>query len=221
MIFPPHLSEESFEAFARDHARANQAVERLLEREKIPRGNPERIRTWAQRFYEERSIQAIPLPGHRNVWSSFGQTLRNNLVAKHQNTQAPRAWLNQIEPFLEGWSPEGETRIVHADLHPGNLLFQEMPSGWVLTGVVDFADAVRAPVFYDLAAPSLYLAEGDLEVTQNLALGMLGARCEVHVLFRWILLHQFSGLMWCLSEAEMENEEGTLSELAGVLLGDV
>lgn len=173
---------------------------------------------WVQAFYRDASVQAAQVPAGRRSWEATWTWLHQGMVEKHRRSGASQAWLERLGPALEGWTSRGTPRLVHADLHPGNLLFRESEQGWVLTGVVDFADATWAPPLYDLAAPALFLSQGDAVILDLLAEAFDGAPCGVAEAWRWILLHQFSGLGWCVKESGL-GEEGSMEALARALLG--
>jgi hygromycin-B 7''-O-kinase len=175
---------------------------------------------WMRRFHSDPGVQSVGLPGEWGDWARVGDRLRREVVARHERRGAPGPWLARVEPFMEGWRGAGEPLLVHADLHPGNLMLTERGGRWALSGVLDFADALRAPPAYDLGAPLVYMAGGDAELTRALVEAALGPDHghTTRSLWRWILTHRFSNLGAYVRGA---GEAGSMEELAEALLGAV
>ena len=115
---------------------------------------------WMRRFHNDEGVQALRLGESREGWAEALAELSSGVVAKHRRREASERWLERLGPYMASWSPEDETRLIHADLHPGNLMLGRDGEGaWALTGVLDFADTLRAPVGYDLGAPLVHLAQ--------------------------------------------------------------
>jgi len=162
----------------------------------------ERLGAWMRASHEDPLIQAVALPGRWMDWARTQSELRAKLIATHQRSGTPPEWLEQLEPFMEDWNPVSESPVIHADLHPGNLRFEQRSGRWTLCGILDFADALCAPALYDMAAPLVFMAEGDAELTRILAREVLGMNVPGRLLWQWILLHRFSNLAYYLERAK-------------------
>jgi len=51
--------------------------------------------------------------------------------------------------------------LCDGDLHEANVLVQRVPSGWVVTGVLDVAGAIAADPLFDLARTDYWSTRGD------------------------------------------------------------
>ncbi len=156
---------------------------------------------WMRRFHNDEGVQALRLGESREGWAEALAELSSGVVAKHRRREASERWLERLGPYMASWSPEDETRLIHADLHPGNLMLGRDGEGaWALTGVLDFADTLRAPVGYDLGAPLVHLAGGDAVAVEALLSATYGGAPPpaADELWRWILLHRFSSLAYCV-----------------------
>ncbi len=176
---------------------------------------------WMRRFHHDSGVQAVRVPERPDKIPG----LRAQVCQTHRRRGATEGWLAQIESFLGEWRPEDARHIVHADLHPGNLMLQEVEGGWRLTGILDFADTWSAPLAYDLGAPLVYMAGGDAGLTRALLDGVYAGEWthSTRALFSWVLIHQFSSLSWYVSMLKRwgEPEPETLDALAIALLGDL
>ena len=62
-------------------------------------------------------------------------------------SRAPAAWVELHEELLRSLPPGGTPRLVHRDLHPGNVLFHRGK----LSGIVDWTNPRRGPVEVDVS----------------------------------------------------------------------
>ncbi len=154
---------------------------------------------WIAASHASAPLQALPLSPLRGDWPTRQRWLREGLVARQARYGASALWLDQIAPYLSDWAPiDSPTTIQHADLHTGNLMVRQAQGRWRLSGLLDFADARRAPALYDIASPLVSLARGDAQLVRALleaALGEDAARAlDARVVGQWVLLHEFSHL---------------------------
>ena len=153
---------------------------------------------WIAASHASATLQSLALSPLRDDWPKRQRWLREGLVARQARYGAQALWLDQIDPYLSDWAPiDAPTTIQHADLHTGNLMLHQAQGRWRLSGLLDFADALRAPPLYDIASPLVSLARGDAQLTRALleaALGDAASELEARAMGHWVLLHEFSHL---------------------------
>lgn len=136
------------------------------------------------------------------------------------------AWLDQIAAFLDAALPGLKTPcpavILHADLNPEHLFCQETASGWKVTGMIDFADAMVGHPYYEWVRPGYTLHfEPVLLRAMFSAAGILPAQPDPafnRSLLAFTFLHTFSNLPEML-EMFSPDPPADLDSLQSVLWG--
>ena len=173
---------------------------------------------WMRRFHADPRVQSVALPGDWGDWSRVGGRLRREVVARQRKTNPPAEWLERLEPYLSDWRDTGAPCLVHADLHPGNLMLTRRDGRWSLSGVIDFADTLRAPPSYDLGAPLVYMSGGDAALTRALVDAALGSQHghTTRSLWQWVLMHRFANLRAFAAGA---GDAASMEEMGEAFLG--
>lgn len=58
----------------------------------------------------------------------------------------------------------GPTKLIHADLNHEHLMLEEINNDWRITGVLDFADSMNAPVEMEFILPIISFFKGKAEL---------------------------------------------------------
>jgi hygromycin-B 7''-O-kinase len=102
------------------------------------------------------ALHRVPTPeGLPNAWAQFELPMQR-VLDKHRREHAPPAWLGEIAAALRD-EPEldGPTVLLHGDVHPEHLMLGDDGR---LCGLFDFADCMRGPAEYDVAATACLMA---------------------------------------------------------------
>lgn len=179
----------------------------------------EQLSDWMAEFRNSAGVQGVALERPER-WGALQAELRAGVADKHRARGLTESWLQQLPDFYRDWEPVDEVSVIHADLHDMNILVTEGADGWELSGVFDFADAMRAPLLYELAAPLLYVARGARQEVESLCMRTLGEVPESRVLLQWALLHRFSNLQYYLDHFDYIAEDVvSLEEVARAVAG--
>jgi hygromycin-B 7''-O-kinase len=138
------------------------------------------------------------------------------------------AWLEQIPRFLAATTLPRPARevLLHTEIMRAHLFAQRGPSGWSLSGLVDFEPAMVGDPEYEFAAVGLFLSCGDGPALRALLLAYgyhpadLGPALQRRFL-AYALLHRYSNLRWYLERRPLPAAT-TLDDLAAAwwALGD-
>lgn len=116
------------------------------------------------------AIRAVPLAGYEREFGPWERYLAGILASPataHRERGVSPEWVVRIESFLGGEGSEraawlkdgmGEPGFTHADLNAAHVLFDDAGS---VAGIIDFADAMRAPPEVELLLPCLDYFRGD------------------------------------------------------------
>jgi len=136
-------------------------------------------------------------------WDGFLDDRARRIVELQRTHKTPEHWLERLPDYVAARMPllARPTRkvLLHADLHCDHVFLEEKPSGWEVSGLIDFADCRLGGAEYEFAAPGVWIVrdlprprrelllaygygESDLDET-------LAARLGVHM-----ILHEFFSL---------------------------
>ena len=151
------------------------------------------------------ALQAVPIEPFRAIldtWPGSWDTQISACLARQREDAIPAHWLNPIAAFLGSTLPALRApfhpAVLHADLNPEHLFCQASPTGWEVSGMIDFADAMLGHPFYEWVRPCytfqfepdllgvMFSSAGLSSPTQNSALSQS--------LLAMIFLHRFFGL---------------------------
>ncbi len=141
-------------------------------------------------------------------WPAFiadqARTFAERQVAKGAPkglAEACGAWLS--DQAAEVAAP-GRTVVLHCDFTGEHPIVQRRGDGWVLTGLVDFADGMLGRPEYEFGSPSVYLTALRRDETREM---LKGAGYPAAALTRdlsrrlaaFTMLHRFFNLKWTLA----------------------
>ncbi len=127
-------------------------------------------------------------------WQDYIRGLIASCLARHQRCNMPAALFAQVMPYLEAagdFAQAGETRFIHMDIHPWNLMAQQEGGHWRLTGLLDFGDAIVGNSDrFEIITPMIFMAQGDPILVHALidSYGLLG-QYDVSTLQHHLMAH--------------------------------
>jgi len=143
------------------------------------------------------------LPSLALDWPRFIQEQRTSCRERQAAKGLEAPWLDQIDAFLERWSPpdDGRRALLHTEVMREHLLVDRRDEGWRLTGLVDFEPAMIGAPEYEFASVGLFVTCAEP--------GLLGAALDAYGaprdealpcrIMAYALLHRYSNLRWYLS----------------------
>lgn len=148
-------------------------------------------------------IETAGMGALQHDWARFVRRRREGCGARHVEAGAPARWAAAIDDYLAGVpaldDPGQDDVFLHADITDEHVLVAERGGRWVITGLIDFADAMLGQPLYEFAAPAVFLTQrkpwaqrallrgygfGDADLTEDLA----------RRLTAYVLLHRFGKL---------------------------
>jgi hygromycin-B 7''-O-kinase len=163
-------------------------------------------------------------PWHRHLAER-----RRNQEAIHRGRGNSEEWVGKICGFLdehaEMLNSLESVKMIHADLNHEHLMLNEVDGLWRISGVLDLADAMNAPVEMEFILPMLCFFRGNAELQQHL---MKEAGCTPR--FRG---QDYSNLMMTLAlqnrfmafhdwfDRELKNGATSVAEVARVVFPSV
>ncbi len=160
---------------------------------------------------------AVPRPD----WSGFVREQTERCVQTQRRFGTPSPWLEQIPRFLEtaGLAVKAPPVLLHTEVMPEHLFAELTPTGWSLTGLIDFEPAMVGAAEYEFAAVGLFLTRGD-ELALHALLRAYGWRdSELGLALQrrflaYALLHRYSNLNRFLENRPPPQGTDTLDGLA-------
>jgi len=167
---------------------------------------PERVRLAAEVGRLLATLHALDPRGSAEAdWPRFlGEQTARCVASQSARGLAP-AWLEQIPRFLAATTLPRPTRevLLHTEIMRVHLFAKRGPSGWSLSGLIDFEPAMVGAPEYEFAAVGLFLTCGDGPALRALLLAYgyhpadLGPALQRRLL-AYALLHRYSNLRWYL-----------------------
>ena len=133
-------------------------------------------------------------------WGSFIGDQKAKCAQRHARLGAPSWFQQKLADFVATWWPDtgNDARVLlTGEYTPFNLLATNTPSGWTLTAMIDFGDAMVGVPEYDLLGPSMFSCGGDARLVAALFRGYFGddysmtARTRLR-LMALALLHRYA-----------------------------
>lgn len=139
-----------------------------------------RIRLLEQIGSTMAAVHALPIGELRSLppeWSAFLDKQKATCRERHSSLGVP-AWFEQgLDDLVRDWAPENEPEdrvLLTGEYTPFNVLVQDDPRGWNLSGMIDFGDAMIGPRDYDFLGPSMFSCRGEPALVAALFRGYFG-----------------------------------------------
>lgn len=114
-------------------------------------------------------LQPLGLPCNGSSWPDFARHQINHAAAIHRERAHSEVWPIRIASFLHENAPLvlrlGNIRTIHADINPDHLLLDSASKR--IAGLIDFADAMDAPLELEFALPFLCFFRGKSALQQK------------------------------------------------------
>ncbi len=137
----------------------------------------------------------------RPHWPDFIRDQANRCVETQRGFGTPPCWLDQIPEFLEtaALPVDAPPVFLHTEIMRAHILAARGPSGWSLTGLIDFEPAMFGAAEYEFAAVGLFLTCGDARALHALlrAYGWPDSSLGLPLQRRFLayaLLHRYSNM---------------------------
>lgn len=137
-------------------------------------------------------------------WNEFLVKQKQNFPLQQKKMGLKEPWIEIFSQWLNEHAlniPYSEPRLLHCDLHHDHFLVDRQKGKWKVTGLIDFADAMKCHYLYEFGAPLVFITAGNIELKRAMLLGYgfneneLNEELENH-LFASILLHRFTNVPW-------------------------
>lgn len=122
-----------------------------------------------------RAIQNINTTGFETKFGPWEKYLSNRLANQksiHLERGNTEDWAEKIQEFVQKYSNVlielGPAKLVHADLNHEHLMLHQINDKWRLSGIIDFADAMNAPMEMDFVLPILCFYKGKLDFQKKM-----------------------------------------------------
>ena len=156
-------------------------------------------------------------------WQSYVQHLIGACLARHQRRGMPAHLLEQVMPYIEAageFANPSESRFIHMDIHPWNLMAAKDEERWTLTGLLDFGDAIVGNCDrFELLTPMIFMAQGNSILIKALidSYGLLGD-CSAQTLQRQLmafaLIRPDSDVGFCMQQVPVSGPRDTWEQIA-------
>lgn len=163
----------------------------------------------------------------RPDWQRFCELVEDELA--HLGTNDPRldgfpkplrsALRDLAESTFHGIDTAAPTRLLHGDLHGGNVFVD--PESGRLCGLIDLNEMYAGAAWYDLADACFRLLNGAPELTPQLlrGYGVVPTTRIATRLLGWALLHDFDGVTATIQHRGIPASIGDIDGLARHLTG--
>lgn len=119
-----------------------------------------------------REFRQLPLPETSSLmvgdWQDYIKKLTNECMERHERCGVPEPLLSSVMDYIreaEALSPVDELHFIHMDIHPWNLMAEQVDGQWQITGLLDFGDAIFGQnCLFEINTPALFMAQGDRQL---------------------------------------------------------
>jgi hypothetical protein len=105
-------------------------------------------------------------------WDEFLANRLKNQKSVHMLQGTSEAWAEKISEFINPLRNDlaglGPAVLVHADFNKEHVLLERRNGIWGVTGILDLADSMRAPLEVEFILPCLDFFRGDRELQDQL-----------------------------------------------------
>lgn len=174
-------------------------------------------------------VQRVPVGELAHLeprWEHFIPKQIEGCRARHERMGLPRKYLDELEDILHDAKTlipmNSPAVILTGEYTPENLLLNEGPDGWRLSGLIDFGDVMTGWREYDLLGPSAFMIGGVPGRFRSFFRGF--GYCEADMnpfltrrLMILCLVHRFSNLTRQICIENWQQRAANLSELERLL----
>jgi hygromycin-B 7''-O-kinase len=149
------------------------------------------------------AVEGDDLTALTHDWRAFMRRRREACVAQHARHGATPRWQREIAAFLEGVPASTDIAarsvLLHADITDEHVRVAHRGGRWLITGLIDFADAMLGAPLYEFAAPAVFMTQRQPDAQRGLLRGY-GIEEQAwsgelaRRLTAFVLLHRFSAL---------------------------
>ncbi|MEB0139410.1 MULTISPECIES: aminoglycoside 3'-phosphotransferase/choline kinase family protein [unclassified Undibacterium] len=173
-----------------------------------------------------RELRALPVDENSAIkpaWPAYLDDLLASCLARHRRNKMPAGLLAQVLPYIErsgGFGQAGALRLIHMDIHPGNLMAKPEDGRWRLDGLLDFGDSIIGNTDrFELLTPMIFMAQGNRLLLKTLieAYGGLGALSVPELqrqLTAYMLIRPDCDVMFCLQQVPASAARDTWEQIA-------
>ncbi len=172
-------------------------------------------------------VHSLPLDGLKDlrpVWKDFVSEQISACLERHKRKKMPVWFLDGLEPWManhiglieESFRPV----LLTGEYTPFNLLVKKNGESFVLSGMIDFGDAMVGFADYDLLGPSLFLGSGHPELIRSLFNGYGIFKDPINFRTRLLLLqiiHRYSDFKSQMRIPDWEEKAKSFDELAKLI----
>lgn len=172
-----------------------------------------------------RELRGIPVEADSAIgveWPHYIDKLLGACLARHQRKAMPPHLAQQVMPYLAAagdFSPAGQARLIHMDIHPWNLMARKDHGQWALSGLIDFGDAIVGHCDrFELLTPLMFMAQGHPVLVQALldSYGLLDAAGPTlrRQLMAAALIRPDSDVGFCMQQVPVSGPRDTWEQVA-------
>lgn len=105
-------------------------------------------------------------------WEAYLTNCLDNQKSIHLERGNKEEWADKIQSFVCKYADDlkkmSPVKMIHADLNHEHLLLTQKDNMWRLSGVIDFADAMNAPIEMDFVLPILCFFRGKVDFQRKM-----------------------------------------------------
>ena len=114
-----------------------------------------------------KDIHTLKTDSFERDFGSWPTYLENNFKNQdeiHLSRGNSPEWSKKISQFVNKYKTQllslGPTKLIHADLNHQHLMLEDINNEWRVTGVLDFADSMNAPIEMEFILPIICFFKG-------------------------------------------------------------
>ncbi|MES2317065.1 MAG: aminoglycoside 3'-phosphotransferase/choline kinase family protein [Pseudomonadota bacterium] len=156
-------------------------------------------------------------------WPAYINDLIGGCLPRHRRRKMHAGLLGQVMPYIESagdFVKPGESRFIHMDVHPWNLMAEQDGGRWRLSGLLDFGDAIVGNNDrFELLTPLIFMAQGNPLLVQSL-LESYGGVDDVNPstlqrqLGACMLIRPDSDLTFCMQQVPLKGARDNWEQVA-------
>ncbi|MET3130702.1 hygromycin-B 7''-O-kinase [Oxalobacteraceae bacterium GrIS 1.11] len=156
-------------------------------------------------------------------WPAYVRDLIAGCLARHQRRMMPANLLAQVMPYLDAagdFTVPAESRLIHMDVHPWNLMAKQEGGQWRLAGLLDYGDAIVGNSDrFELLTPMIFMAQGNALLLKSLlesyaAIGEASRATLQCQLTACMLIRPDSDVTFCMHQVPITGPRDTWQQIA-------